>query len=173
MQIAIDASTAAGFTSTLPAHRGAFRLGSSVPANLWKNVEALFFFHPRQEELQDRIRACVAEFGEPKILRRGEGIHVGIAKNGAQCLFACHGERRPGVPVGVVVYLRTATDLIRILHLVVHPAYEHGGRHAELNLTMELVNEVRHMARHISGVRRVQLPYVASGYLSVPRLAAS
>jgi hypothetical protein len=90
----------------------------------------------------------------------------------AQCLFACHGERRPGAPVGVLVYLRTLPEVMRILHLVVHPDYEHGGGDAHLNLSIELVKQLRHMARRISGVRRVQLPYVAGGYLSVPTLAA-
>jgi hypothetical protein len=172
MQMATDASAAAGFSSTPPAGHRPFQFCSSVPVGLWKHVEALFYFHPRQAELLDRIHACVAEFGAPEILKRGERIHLGIASNGAQCLFACDGERQPGVPVGVAVYLRTGTDLMRILHLAVHPAYEHGGPHAELDLTVTLVNEVRRVARRISGVRRVQLPYVAAGYLSVPRLEA-
>jgi hypothetical protein len=172
MQMTTDASAAAGFSSTSPVRHGAFQFCSSVPEGLWKHVEALFYFHPRQAELLDRIRACVAEFGAPEILKRGERIHVGIASNGAQCLFACDGERQPGVPVGVAVYLRTGTDLIRILHLAVHPAYEHGGAHAERDLTVALVNEVRRVARRISGVRRVQLPYVTRGYLSVPQIEA-
>ncbi len=170
---AVPGGAAGSVSGTSSARHGALQFCSSVPADLWKDVETLFYFHPRQQELQDRIHACVAEFGAPEILKRGERIHVGIAQNGAQCLFACHGEQRPGVPVGVAVYLRTGTDLMRILHLAVHPAYEHGGGYAGLNLTMELVNEVRQIARRISGVRRVQLPYVAGGYLSVPRLAAS
>lgn len=172
MQMATDASAAAGFSSTSPVRHRAFQFCSSVPAGLWKHVEALFYFHPGQAELLDRIRACVAEFGAPEILKRGERIHVGIASNGAQCLFACDDERQAGVPVGVAVYLRTGTDLMRILHLAVHPAYEHGGAHAKLDLTVALVNEVRRVARRISGVRRVQLPYVARGYLSVPQLEA-
>jgi hypothetical protein len=169
--VATDATAAAGFVSTWPARHSAFEFSSSVHQALWKDVEALFYFHPKQQSLQERIRACVDEFGAPEILQRGERIHVGIAKNGAQCLFACHTERRPGLPVGVVVYLRTSPELLRILHLAVHPAYEHDGRHAALKLTMELVNEVRHLARRVSGVRRVQLPYVTAGFLSVPKLS--
>jgi hypothetical protein len=172
MQMATDAGAATGSPGTSTARRSPFHFCSSVPLDLWKEVEALFYFHPRQDELQERIRACVAEFGMPEILKRGERIHVGIASNGAQCLFACHGESRAGVPVGVAVYLRTGADLVRILHLAIDPAYEHGGGRAELNLAMALVNEVRQMARRVSGVRRVQLPYAARAYLSVPRLAA-
>jgi len=146
---------------------------SSVDASLWKDVEALFYFHPRQPSLIDSIKACVDEFGAPEILQHGNRIHVGIPKNGAQCLFACHRERRPGVPIGVVVYLRTSTEVLHILHLAVHPTYEQGGQHAELDLALQLVSQVRHLARRISGVRRVRLPYRRAGFLSVPRLQAA
>lgn len=142
---------------------------SSVDASWWTDVETLFYFHPRQPALVDSIKACVDEFGAPEILRRGGRIHVGIPQNGAQCLFACHHARRPGLPVGVVVFLRTSTELLHILHLAVLPAYAQGGRHADLDLALQLVNQVRHVARRISGVRRVQLPYRRGGFLSVPR----
>ncbi|MBL8349714.1 MAG: hypothetical protein JNL87_05325 [Burkholderiaceae bacterium] len=146
---------------------------SSVDASLWKDVEALFYFHPRQPSLIDSIKACVEEFGAPEILRDGNRIHIGIPKNGAQCLFACHRERRPGFPIGVVLYLRTSAEVLHILHLAVHPMYEQGGQHAKTDLALQLVNQVRHLARRISGVRRVQLPYRRGGFLSVPRLGAA
>lgn len=147
-----------------------FAFTSSVDAGLWKDVEALFYFHPRQTALIESIRACVEQFGAPEILQRGDRIRVGIRRNDAQCLFACHHERRPGVPVGVVVYLRTSTELLHILHLAVHPSYEQDGPHAGLGLALQLVNEVRSLARRIGGVRRVQLPYGRDVCLSVPRL---
>lgn len=150
---------------------GPFEFTSSVDASLWKDVEALFYFHPRQRELVDPIKACIDRFGVPEILRRGRRVYLGIPQNDAQCLFACH-RRRPGVPVGVVVYLRTSADLLQILHLVVHPAYEqHGqrGQHAALGLTRQLVGEVRALARRIGGVRRVQLPYGRGACIRVPR----
>lgn len=150
-----------------------FEFVSSVDAGLWKDVEALFYFHPRQPVLIESIKACVEEFGAPEILQRGDRIHVGIPKNGAQCLFACHRERRPGVPVAVAVYLRTRPEVLHILHLAVHPAYEQGGQHAELDLALQLVGQVRQLARRISGVRRVQLPYRRAGFLSVPPLGAT
>jgi len=148
---------------------GPFEFASSVDAGLWKDVEALFYFHPKQQAMIDSIKACVEQFGAPEILQRGDRIRVGIRKNDAQCLFACHRERRPGVPVGVVVYLRTSTELLRILHLAVHPNYEQDGPHAGLGLALQLVNEVRSLARRIGGVRRVQLPYGRAAFLSVPR----
>ena len=151
---------------------GGFEFTSAVDAGLWKEVEALFYFHPRQHVLSGSIRESVDEFGRPEILKRSERIYIGIPKHDAQCLFACHGTRRPGVPVGVVLYLRTHADLLRILHVVVGPAYEWGGQFADCDLAARLVNEVRRVAGRIGGVRRIALPYLRERYLSVsPRRA--
>ena len=149
-----------------------FDFVSAVDASLSKQVEALFFFHPRQKAWLGPIRANVEAFGAPQILERSGRIHVGIERNGAQCLFACHRQRRPGMPVGVVVYLRTSTELLHILHLAVDPAYGRGGPHEADALAARLVGEVRSLARRISGVRRVQLPYGQGRFLAVAPLAA-
>jgi hypothetical protein len=168
--------TASGYpdSGTAAAHAaaGEIEFVSAVDAGLWKEVESLFYFHPRQHALSGSIRQSVDEFGPPEILKRGERICVGIPKRDAQCLFACHRTRRPGVPVGVVLYLRTQADLLRILHVVVGPAYEYGGQFGDRDLAMCLVNEVRRVAARIGGVRRIALPYLSERYLSVaPRRA--
>jgi len=146
---------------------GEFEFTSAVDASLLKDVESLFYFHPRQHALIGSIRESVDEFGPPEILKRGERIYVGIPKRDAQCLFACHRTRRPGVPVGVVLYLRTQADLLRILHVVVGPNYAYGGPHADCDLAACLVEEVRRVAARIGGVRRIALPYRRERYLSV------
>ena len=151
---------------------GDIEFASAVDAGLWKEVESLFYFHPRQHALSGSIRESVDEFGPPEILKRGERIYLGIPQRDAQCLFACHRTRRPGVPVGVVLYLRTQADLLRILHVVVGPAYVYGGQFADRDLAACLVNEVRRVAALIGGVRRIALPYFRERYLSVaPRRA--
>ena len=158
--------------ATAHAAAGEFEFASAVDAALWKEVESLFYFHPRQHALSDSIRESVDEFGAPEILKRGERIYVGIPERDAQCLFACHRTRRPGVPVGVVLYLRTHVDLLRILHVVVGPAYEYGGQFGNRDVATHLVNEVRRVAARIGGVRRIALPYRRGSYLSVaPRRA--
>ena len=151
---------------------GDIEFASAVDAGLWKEVEALFYFHPRQHALSGSIREIVDQFGPPEILKRGERIYVGIPKLDAQCLFAFHRARRPGVPVGVVLYLRTQADLLRILHVVVGPAYGYSGQFADRDLVGCLVSEVRRVAGRIGGVRRIALPYLRERYLSVaPRRA--
>jgi hypothetical protein len=150
-----------------------FEFVSSVDAVAAKDVESLFYFHPRQHALLGSIRSSVEAFGQPQILRRGERIALGIPKRETQCLFACHPSRRPGVPVGVVVYLRTEAELLNILHVAVGPAYEASGPYGDRDLTMRLVAQVRAVARRISGVRRIALPYGGGRCLSVPRGAAA
>ena len=157
-----------------PAHPagGEFEFASAVDAGLRKEVESLFYFHPRQHALSGSIRDSVEHFGAPEILKRGARIYIGIPKLDVQCLFACHRTRRPGVPVGVVLYLRTQADLLRILHVVVGPGYEHGGQFGDRDLAMCLVTDVRRGAARIAGVRRIALPYLRERYLSVaPRRA--
>ena len=144
-----------------------FEFASAVDAGLRKEVESLFYFHPRQHALGGPIRQSVDEFGAPEILKRGERIFVGIPKRDAQCLFACHPTRRPGVPVGVVLYLRTQADLLRILHVVVGPSYMYGGQFADRDLAARLVDQVRSVAARIGGVRRIALPYLRERYLPV------
>ncbi len=152
---------------------GEFEFASAVDAGMRKEVESLFYFHPRQHALSGSIRESVGEFGPPEILKRGERIYIGIPERDAQCLFAFHRTRRPGVPVGVVLYLRTHADLLRILHVVVGPGYEHGGRFGDCDLAACLVDEVRRVAARIAGVRRIALPYLRERYLSVaPRRAS-
>ena len=155
--------------ATTPAHAaaGEFEFTSAVDAGLWKEVESLFYFHPRQHALSGSIRESVEQFGAPEILKRGERIYIGIPKRDAQCLFVCHRARRPGVPVGVVLYLRTQADLLHILHVVVGPAYGYGGLFADRDLAGRLVEEVRRVAARIGGVRRIALPYLRERYLSV------
>jgi hypothetical protein len=146
---------------------GEFEFASAVDVGMRKEVESLFYFHPRQHALSGSIRESVGEYGAPEILKRGERIYIGIPERDAQCLFAFHRTRRPGVPVGVVLYLRTHADLLRILHVVVGPGYEHGGRFGDRDLAACLVDEVRRVAARIGGVRRVALPYLRERYLTV------
>jgi hypothetical protein len=130
-------------------------------------VESLFFFHPHQQGLIGPIRRSVEAWGTPEILQRDGRVSLGIPQHDAQCLFACHRRREPQRPVGVVLYLRTRPEVLTLLHLAVAPAYAHDGGFGDLGLAQHLVSEVRHLARRIAGVRRVELPYCVGRSLPV------
>jgi hypothetical protein len=146
---------------------GEFRFTSAVGRERWDDVESLFFFHPRQRGLIEPIRRSVEAWGTPEILRRDNRIYLGIPKHDAQCLFACHRRRAPQRPVGVVLYLRPQPEVLSLLHLAVGPEYTHDGAFGDLGLAQLLVSEVRHLARRVAGVRRIQLPYCEERYLPV------
>lgn len=149
-----------------------FEFLSSIKVECIRDLEALLFFHPRQQLLKENIRNCITEFGTPEILRRAGQLYVGIPRNGAQGLFACQPVQGGSMPMGIIVYLRTSRELLRILHLAVHPAYEHDGAHPALGLGLLLIEEVRNSARLIAGIRSIQLPYMQESFLSVPPLSA-
>jgi hypothetical protein len=154
-----------------PPDRGAggddFEFTSAVDGRLRMSVESLFFFNPAQPALIESIRTSVEEFGVPQIVERGDRVCLGIPARDAQCLFACDRAQQPPEPVGVVLYLRTAPHLLRILHLAVSPDYADDGPLCDQGLALRLVDEVRALGRRISGVRRIQLPYRAKAFLSV------
>jgi hypothetical protein len=145
----------------------AFEFTSSVDGSLRMAVESLFFFNPAQPALIESIRKNVEEFGVPQIIERDDRICLAIPERDAQCLFACDRAQQPPEPVGVVIYLRTAPHLLRILHLAVSPDYADDGPRSDQGLALRLVDEVRVLGRRISGVRRIQLPYRARAFLSV------
>ena len=148
-------------------HGHPFRFVSAVDCEYAGAVESMFFFHPHQQGLMEPIRRSVEAWGTPEILRRDNRIYLGIPQHDAQCLFARHRQREPQRPVGVVLYLRTRPEVLSLLHLAVGPAYAHDGAFGGLGLAQQLVSEVRHLARRIAGVRRVQLPYCEERYLPV------
>lgn len=146
---------------------------SAVDGSLRTAVESLFFFNPAQPGLIESIRMSVEEFGLPQVVKRGDRICLGIPARDAQCLFACDRSQQPPTPVGVVLYLRTAPHLLRILHLAVSPDYADDGRLSDEGLALRLVDEIRSVGRRISGVRRIQLPYRARAFLSVGERGAA
>jgi hypothetical protein len=166
-----SSSSATSPTPRMPASAqdgaGDFEFTSTVDRSWCNEVESLFFFNPQQSAWIESIRDNVAAFGAPQIVARGERISLGIPERDAQCLFACDRSGQPSAPVGVVLYLRTAPHLLRILHLAVGPDYAERGPLAAYGLALRLVDEVRALGRRIAGVSRVQLPYRSRGLLPV------
>lgn len=135
----------------------------SVPKRARERVEALFYFNPRQGGLLTQIRKTVEETGSPFIEEGNQRIWIGVPGGATQCLFACVPVDRP---VGVALYCRPTTELIRIVHLAVESS-PGGKRRDDGRVAGALVEKVRSIAGRINGVRRVQLPYRADCFLRV------
>ncbi len=135
----------------------------TVPKRARDRVEAFFYFNPRQGGLLPQIRQTVEETGSPFIEEENQRIWIGVPGGTTQCLFACVPVDRP---VGVALYCRPTSELIRIVHLAVETSTG-GKRRDDGRVAGALVEKIRSIAARINGVRRVQLPYRADCFLRV------
>ena len=122
-------------------------------------MEELFFFNPRQYRVREGIVNSLGRFGHPRIEDTLSGLSVRVGDHEAQTLFAFDMDRRDGNPVGIVIFLRTSSDEIAVMHIAVHPDYALHGRRAGLGLGLVLIEKVKEIASRIVGVRRIVLPY--------------
>lgn len=132
-------------------------------------VEALFFFNPRQPLLRKGIHATIADEGMPAIAENDAKVWIDVPPGKTQCLFACDKGIKPFRAIGVVLYGRPVIDTLRITHLAIDPDYAYGGGYATLNVATRLVDRVMAIAGSIKGITRVQLPYRERCYLRVTR----
>ena len=145
-----------------------FAFNSSVSPEMREVVEALFFFNPRQQRVREGILLSVERYGRPEILEQGGRLWIGVSSGATQCLFACDQTRSPARPAGVVLYVRPVPETLSITHLAIDPDYTTGGRRGGEGLGLLLIEQLRHIARRIKGIHRVELPY-RKGY-SLPVL---
>ena len=122
-------------------------------------VEELFFFNPRQYRVRDGIVNSLGKFGHPRIEDTMSGLSVRVGDQEAQTLFALDLDRRDGNPIGIIIFLRTSSDEITVVHIAVHPDYALHGRRAGLGLGLVLIEKVKEIASRIVGIQRIVLPY--------------
>ena len=146
---------------------------ATVPLAMRPEVEALFFFNPRQPLLQEGIHAAIAQTGMPTIVGNDNRVWIDVPSGRTQCLFACVERIEPFRPVGVVLYSRPIVDTIWIAHVAIDPDYAYGGENATLAIATRLVDRVMAVARSVRGVTRIQLPYSEGCYLRVKRPKSS
>jgi len=138
-------------------------LVSTLPASCREELEDLLFFHPDQGRFRKTITDSVERFGAPSIVShpQGQGLAVAIGSLGpVQSLFALVSTAGTDEELaGVVLFLRTAPDLIEVLHIVVATEYQLQARRTGPAVAIELIEAVRTAARRIRGVERICLHY--------------
>lgn len=145
---------------------------ATLPLRMRQEVEALFFFNPRQSFLSNGIHAAVAAAGLPAIAGNQDSVWIEIPPGRTQCLFASDSLIEPVPVIGVALYSRPALDTIWISHLAIDPAYAHGGENGKLEIAARLVDRVVTIAASSKGITRVQLPYRDARYIRVRRIRA-
>jgi hypothetical protein len=118
-------------------------------------LEELMFFNPRQFRVREGIINSLARFGHPKLVEVGDYLTVRIGNQEAQTLFAYDRNVRDDVPVGMIVFLRTAPEELAILHVAVLEDYSLRGRHGELGLGLMLMDKVKEIALRIVGIKKI------------------
>lgn len=122
-------------------------------------LEELLFFNPRQYRVREGIVALQEKFGPLRLEETDDRLCVRVGNCEAQTLFVYDPVQHRGDPVGVVVFLRTSSAEVAIMHLAVHPDYSLQGEQAGLGLGIMLVEKVKEIASQIDGIKRIVFLY--------------
>jgi hypothetical protein len=121
-------------------------------------LENLLFFNSRQHRVLDGIKYAIERYGAPELVEREGSLRVEVPTlPEVQSLFAVRTE--DGKPIGVAVFAREAPDRFVVLHVGVLPEYDGANSERECRLLLRLLHEVRHAARRVRGVEKVELLY--------------
>lgn len=141
---------------------GRFLFSSRIPANQRAALEDLLFFNEHQSRVREALLEVIERWGCPEIREEAGFLRVTVAGHpGVQCLFATQARAGSLRPLGLVIYVREAADLLTVLHVGLSPAYAAGGLHAEANLLGRLMHEVKRVARRTAGIRQLLVAYRA------------
>ena len=132
---------------------------SRVPNDCRPAMEELLFFNPQQHRVREGIINSLAQFGHPRLEEGPGGLSVRVGDHEAQTLFAYDRDRCGQEPVGVVVFVRTASTEIAIMHVAVHPDYGLRGRRGGAGLGAMLIEKVKEIAARIVGVQKIVFFY--------------
>ena len=132
---------------------------SSAPLECREELEELLFFNPRQHKVREGILDSLAQFGHPRVEKAADRLVVRVGEQEAQTLFAFDQERLSRAPVGAVVFLRTNTEEIAIIHVAVEDSYALQSKSTGVGLGVTLVEKVKEIARRIAGVKRLVFFY--------------
>ena len=139
----------------------AFR--SELSSAMRSQLEAMFFFNPRQSNWAAQIRQVVEKHGMPEIKEAGGKITIVLRGNAhTQTLFVVN-LQRPDLLEGVIIYSRLDYPEILVLHLaLVEPRLAYGGAPPEAGGTLDflrLVSAFTKLAKSIAGVERLHFAY--------------
>lgn len=133
---------------------------SRLPATMRGQLETLLFFNAGQHRMRHAIQATIERYGAPELVEEGGWLRVNVPRvEDVQTLFAVHEEDGRARPVGVVVFVRDSFERITVVHLGVADDYACGGRYAGERVLPRLLQQIRQVARHTSGIRHVEVAY--------------
>ncbi len=137
---------------------GTVHLTSRISPQHREALENLLFFNSSQHRVLDGIKYSIERYGAPELVEREGSLRVEVPTlSEVQSLFAVRSQ--DGKPVGVAVFAREAPDRFVVLHVGVLPNPDAPNHRPECRLLLRLLHEVRHAARRVRGVQKVELLY--------------
>lgn len=128
---------------------------SQVGLDQREEVERLLFFNGNQARSSEAVAYVVERYGMPKLREEVDHLRVDLdSEVSVQTLYAVRPTGQGRVPVGVAVYTRDA-DAIVVLLAAVHEDYCAGGVFARHRVLVQLVGEIKRIAKAVRGVDRV------------------
>ena len=118
-------------------------------------VERLLFFNENQSRSSEAVAYVVERYGMPKLRAEDDRLRVDLASEvSVQTLYAVRPTPGGPSPVGVAVYTRDADALIVRL-TAIHEDYSAGGVFARHRVLVQLIAEIKRIARSVRGIERV------------------
>jgi len=123
-------------------------------------LEELFYFNSNQSVVQEGLEYVIEHFGIPRIVEDSGEIFFKLEGNdNTQTLFALENVSGKEQLVGVMIYTRSSTDTISLIHLAVADP-DVIDYHFERNaLTAALFDHMRLIAKKINDVTRLHFLY--------------
>ena len=145
------------------------RFTSTLDVSRREELTELMFLNIQQHRVRAGIVNSIDKYGLPEIVEVENKLRFTIDKlSDVQTLFAIDDAPGTGVLAAVMIYTRVDDSTIVLLHLGVAEAYASDGVHADRLLVLRLINELKRVARSISGVTGIEIIYNTARPLRVP-----
>jgi hypothetical protein len=134
---------------------------TSVLGNQFRDdLEELLFFNPQQGRALTGINHSISEYGVPSICEMDGKLRISVeGLTESQTLYALDVSLLRPILAGVMVYARTDPENIVLLHIAVKEDYSRTGKYADRMLVLNLMTQLRRIAKMIKGVRSITLKY--------------
>lgn len=142
---------------------------SVLAADYQSELETLLFFNSEQGRFRDKILGVIERHGVPVVLAENHRLTVRL-KNGSevQTLYALAGSKARSKLVGVVVYTRSNSATITVLHIAASEDYSSQGRFHKQMLVPLFIGKLREIGRQIKGVTALRLLYGEDEFQDIP-----
>jgi hypothetical protein len=139
---------------------------SFLSADHRRALEHLLFFNVNQHRVLEGIQESIQNYGVPEIVEEQGHLRIAVGDlRDVRTLFAVSPQ---GWPLGFVVFAQLARSRFVVLHLGIEPRLR-SRFDVNTPVLLELLREVRSMARSMQGVERIEMVYNPRRVVRLPR----